>query len=282
MQIIKTVAEMQEYALMQKSQSKTIGLVTTMGYLHQGHLTLMRQARNENDIVVASIFVNPIQFGQGEDFESYPRDIARDSELAKSVGVDVLFVPEAADMYPQGYNTFVEVERLTLKLCGASRPGHFRGVTTVVTKLFNIVQPIRAYFGQKDAQQAIVIKRMVEDLNMPLKVVVVPIVREEDGLALSSRNVHLNEEERKQALVLSKSLRKAEEMIAAGERNVNKIIDTMRTVISTASLAQISYIEIVSNSNIEKLEKISGKVLIALAVSFPSARLIDNIVVEVA
>lgn len=282
MQIINSVRDMQNYVVAKRAENKTIGFVPTMGYLHQGHLKLMLEARKTDDIVVASIFVNPLQFGLGEDYEKYPRDISRDASLAQSVGVDVLFVPETAEMYPNGYNTFVNVEKITEGLCGAARPGHFKGVTTVVAKLFNIIQPTNAYFGQKDAQQVTVIQQMVVDLNMPLKIVIVPIVREEDGLALSSRNVYLGHEERQQALVLSRALKKAKEMIDSGERGADKILLAMQNIISEASLAAINYIEIVDAEHLEKLETLSGKVLIAIAVKFPSARLIDNIIVEVA
>ncbi|NMA14751.1 MAG: pantoate--beta-alanine ligase [Clostridia bacterium] len=272
---------MQQYALSVKRQGKKVGLIPTMGYLHKGHLTLMKEAKRECDVVVASIFVNPIQFGLGEDYEEYPWDLTRDVGLAKEVGVDVIFAPRVSDMYPQGYHTFIQIESLTERLCGASRPGHFRGVATVVAKLFNITQPDFAYFGQKDAQQVIVIERMVEDLNMPLKIVRVPIVREDDGLAMSSRNVYLNSEERRQALVLFASLKAAKSMVAQGERDAATIKEKLKELISKAPLADIDYIEIVDGKTVQPVEELSGEILIALAVRFGRTRLIDNIILEV-
>ena len=281
MQIITSVIEMQKYVRTKRAENKTIGIVPTMGWLHLGHLSLMIEARKNNDIVIASIFVNPLQFGLGEDYEAYPRDISHDAELAANVGVDIIFAPEVSEMYPKAYHTFVEVEQITEKLCGAFRPGHFRGVTTVVTKLFNILQPTRAYFGQKDAQQGFVIKRMVLDLNMPIDVIIMPIVREKDGLALSSRNVFLKEDERQQALVLSEALNKVEELVAAGEKNIATILNVMREIITKAPLVIIDYIEIFNGDTFESIDTLAGKLLIVVAVKFPSARLIDNIILEV-
>jgi len=279
--IIQSINDMRSYVLDVKKERKMVGLVPTMGYLHDGHLALMKRAKEDCDLVVASIFVNPTQFGVGEDYEQYPRDLDRDAALAESAGVDVVFAPLVGEMYPKGYHTFVEVESLTAGLCGASRPTHFRGVTTVVTKLFLITQPDFAYFGQKDAQQVTVIERMAEDLNMPVKIVRVPIVREEDGLAMSSRNVYLTPEERKQALVLSCSLMEAEDSIKKGERNSQVIKKQIEKKINEASLARIDYVEIVDGKTLEPVQVLSGKVLIALAVKFSRARLIDNVLLEV-
>ncbi|WP_069650682.1 pantoate--beta-alanine ligase [Caloranaerobacter ferrireducens] len=281
MKIIKSIQEIKNIIADEKAKGKSIGFVPTMGYLHDGHLSLMKRAKDENDVVVVSIFVNPIQFGQGEDYEVYPRDIERDSKLAESVGVDYIFAPEVKEMYPEGYNTFVEVLGVTDKLCGASRPGHFRGVTTVVMKLFNIVTPDKAYFGQKDAQQVYVIKQMVRDLNMAVKIISCPIVREHDGLAMSSRNTYLSEEERRQALVLSKSLFWAQDMINKGERNAKTLIGGIKSMINEMPLANIDYVEIIDYDTFSEVEKLKGNILIALAVRIGKTRLIDNILVEV-
>ncbi|MDD2497410.1 MAG: pantoate--beta-alanine ligase [Desulfitobacteriaceae bacterium] len=281
MEIINSPAQIQQYALRVKRQGKKVGLVPTMGYLHKGHLTLIKEAKTKCDVVIASIFVNPIQFGQGEDYEEYPRDLTRDADLAKGAGVDVIFAPRVSEMYPKGYQTFIQIESLTERLCGASRPGHFRGVATVVAKLFNIAQPDFAFFGQKDAQQVIIIERMVEDLNMPLKIVRVPIVREDDGLAMSSRNVYLNAEERRQALVLFDSLKAAKSLVAQGERDAARVKEKLIEIISKAPLAEIDYVEIVDGKTVQPVKKLSGEVLIALAVRFGKTRLIDNIILEV-
>lgn len=281
MEIIKKADELKSRVKQAKKEGNTVGFVPTMGYLHEGHLTLMREAKKNNDVVIASIFVNPLQFGPNEDYEVYPRDLNRDSELAASAGVDILFAPGVEEMYPGGYQnmrTFVEVEEITDRLCGASRPGHFRGVTTVVTKLFNIVEPDVAYFGQKDAQQVAVIRRMVIDLNMNVKIVPVAIVREKDGLAMSSRNVRLNPAERQAALVLSKSLKLAAEKLSAGERDAGLIAAAMRDLIAKEPLAAIDYISISDSNTINELSVIDRPVLIALAVKFGSTRLIDNMV----
>jgi len=264
-----------------KEQGKLIGLVPTMGCLHQGHLSLLEAAREECDFTVMSIFVNPIQFGHGEDYEEYPRDLERDSRLAGAYGCDVIFSPPVKEMYPPGYSTFVHVEGLTAGLCGASRPGHFRGVTTVVTKLFNLVRPGRAYFGQKDAQQALVLKKMAGDLNMNLEIVILPVVREEDGLAMSSRNSYLSPEQRKQAAVIYKSLQAAEKMILSGVIDGEEIKKAVEAVISGADLARIDYVEIVETGELQPLSVLEGQCLIAVAVKFGATRLIDNIIVEV-
>jgi pantoate--beta-alanine ligase len=281
MRIITSPAEIQNYCRSARSDGASIGLVPTMGFLHEGHLSLMRCARSENDLLVVSIFVNPTQFGQGEDYEEYPRDLQRDSEMAESVGVDVIFAPTPEDMYPTGYATFVNVERITEKMCGASRPGHFRGVTTVVAKLFNLIHPNRAYFGQKDAQQSVVIKRMAVDLNFDVKIIVMPTVREKDGVAISSRNRYLNPEGRQAALVLSRSLRTAKELIESGQRDTAEILHKMMEVIEAQPLAKIDYIAIVDADTLDDLDIVRGKVLIALAVFIGKTRLIDNILLDV-
>ncbi len=282
MQEFKNVASMQEWSLEQKQNNKTIGLVPTMGYLHEGHLALVKAAKKSCDRVIVSIFVNPMQFGQGEDYEDYPRDLSHDYELLQNEQVDAVFAPLVSEMYPAGYNTSVEVGgEITSKLCGASRPGHFKGVATVVSKLFNICLPDAAFFGQKDAQQVIVIEKMVEELNFPLKIVRVPIVREEDGLAKSSRNVYLDPEKRQEALVLNDALCLARSLIENGERDTNNIKQQMTNLINSKEHADIDYIELVNDKDLSDLAVIKERVLIALAVKFGSTRLIDNLVVEV-
>jgi pantoate--beta-alanine ligase len=253
-----------------------------MGYLHDGHLSLVRAAKAACDLVVASIFVNPTQFGEGEDLEAYPRDLKGDQDKLISENVDILFYPTVEEMYPSGYSTYVEVESdMTGVLCGASRPGHFKGVTTVVAKLFNMVNPDKAFFGLKDAQQVSVIERMVLDLNMDIEIVPCPIHREEDGLAMSSRNTYLNTKERQDALVLSQSLYEAQDKIRAGERNSQKIIDGIVDKIQTVDYAVIDYVEIVDALNLNKIETLEGEILIAIAVKVGRPRLIDNIRLEV-
>lgn len=263
-----------------RSLGKSVGFVPTMGYLHKGHLSLVKASLQSADCTVVSIFVNPAQFGPKEDFKEYPRDLARDSRLLEKLGVDLLFCPDYTEMYPPDYKTYVEVESLQDKLCGPSRPGHFRGVCTVVLKLFNIVQPDVAFFGQKDAQQAIVLKRMVSDLNLDVRIEVMPTVREEDGLALSSRNVYLDPEQRHAALCLSRSLNEAAEMIQSGERRTDTLMDRMREIIDREDLAKLDYIAIVDTGSLEPLKEIKKEALIALAVFFGSVRLIDNMMVS--
>ncbi len=280
MQIIQSVAQMQNLALAWRREGKRVGLVPTMGFLHEGHLSLAQKAKEQNDLVVMSIFVNPIQFGQGEDYEVYPRDLTRDAALAEAEGVDYIFAPQVAEMYPKGYNTFVEVFGLTDTLCGASRPGHFKGVATVVTKLFQIILPTTAYFGQKDGQQVAVIERMVQDLNMPLSIVRVPIKREPDGLAMSSRNVYLAEAERKEAPVLYQSLLFAQQAFQKGEMSAAVLKALVQKSIKKASLAKIEYVELVDASTLLPIEKVEDKAMLALAVFFGSTRLIDNIMLE--
>ena len=282
MRVIDSISGLKAIIRAQKVAGRSIGFVPTMGYLHEGHISLARASVAENDFTVMSIFVNPIQFGVNEDLDKYPRDFQGDSTKAESCGVDILFMPSVEEMYPKGYNTYVEVTGdITGKLCGKSRPGHFRGVSTVVTKLFNLVEPNKAYFGQKDAQQAAIIKKMVRDLNMNLDIMICPIVREADGIAMSSRNVYLNSEERKAALVLSASLFEAEVGIRAGERNAERILNRITEKIKAESLAQLEYVSLVNSDTLEDLKNIKGKVLIALAVKFGKTRLIDNIAVEV-
>lgn len=282
MQTFTSIIKMQEWCKEQKREGKTIGLVPTMGYLHQGHLALVREARRSCDIVVVSIFINPLQFGVGEDFEDYPRDLAQDSLVLEQEQVDAIFAPSIKEMYPLGYNSFVEVlGEISQKLCAQSRPLHFRGVSTVVNKLFHICLPDQAFFGQKDAQQVMIIEKMVRELNFPLSIVRVPIVREEDGLALSSRNVYLDEKQRAQALVLNRSLQAARELIQAGERNVAKVKSLLEQMIKTSPGADIGYVEIYDARDLAQLEEIQGQVLIALAVKFGTTRLIDNLLVEV-
>lgn len=281
METIESILEMKAWSSTTKAQGKKIAFVPTMGYLHKGHLELMKKAKERCPRVVTSVFVNPKQFGPSEDYQNYPRNLERDKELAEWAGTDVLFVPKAEEMYPEGYSTYVEVEGLSDVLCGASRAGHFKGVTTVVMKLINIVQPSEAFFGEKDAQQLIIIKKMIKDLNMDIKITPVPTIRETDGVALSSRNKYLNEEERKQAVCLYQSLMKAKEMIDAGERSSGKIKSGMEKIIKEKSLAEIDYIEIVDTDKLKKLDTLSGRALVALAIKIGKARLIDNIMAEV-
>lgn len=259
-------------------QGKTIGFVPTMGFLHEGHLSLMKRAKSENDVVVISIFVNPTQFGPGEDLESYPRDLIRDMELAQSVGVDILFTPEVGEIYPDGFNSYIYPdEQLSNKLCGESRPGHFKGVTTIVGKLFNIVSPNRAYFGQKDAQQVAIINKMVKDLNFNIDIIPCSIVREEDGLALSSRNTYLRGIEREDATNISKSLFTAQNMINNGEKDPTKVKQSIIDKISKINNSVIDYVEIVDGNSLENISNIKGDVLIAVAVKVGKTRLIDNL-----
>ena len=278
MKVISDIQQMQAWSKEIHRRRKTIGFVPTMGYLHEGHLSLMRRARKENDELVISIFVNPTQFGPGEDFKRYPRNFSRDKELSKSCGVDVIFYPRARDMYPQGYKTCVDVEYLSNVLCGASRPGHFRGVSTVVLKLFNIVQPDAAYFGRKDAQQAIVVEKMVKDLNLALRIKTLPTIREKEGLALSSRNTYLNKQQRENAVILYKSLQTAVGMIQSGHKDPRKIIAQMRKMIKSRRGARIDYIRIVDIRSLTEVKRIKGRLLIAVAVFFGKTRLIDNVI----
>ena len=276
MKIIDTIAAIKAE---RNSLDESLGFVPTMGYLHKGHLSLVKKARNENTTVAASIFVNPTQFGPGEDFESYPRDTERDLKLLEPY-TDIVFMPTADDLYPTGYNSWVDVKGLTDKLEGASRPTHFRGVTTIVAKLFNIVRPTRSYFGQKDAQQLAVIKKMVKDLNMNLEVIACPTIREPDGLAMSSRNSYLKPDERKAAPVLYQSLKLAEKLYSEGERNAEKIRREMMSLIQQQPAADIDYISIADNETLDEVDEITRPVLVSLAVKIGKPRLIDNLILE--
>ncbi len=279
MKIIRSIKEMTGFSQKLRIKGKTIGFVPTLGALHQGHLSLIRQAAAENDIVVVSIFVNPIQFGPKEDYRRYPRNLRLDARLCRREGADVIFFPDAQQMYTGNYKTYVIVQDLSDVLCGKFRPGHFKGVATVVTKLFNIVAPDIAYFGQKDAQQAVIIKKMAEDLNIPIKIKVMPTVSEEDGLAMSSRNAYLNKEERRDAAVLYQALILAKNLIKQGSVDSSGIIRKMRRLINRKKSASIQYISVVKHKDLQPMDKIRGKVLIALSVWIGKTRLIDNIVI---
>lgn len=282
MRLIHTVAELREEIALAKAQNLTIGLVPTMGALHEGHASLITAANRENDFVVVSVFVNPTQFGPNEDLDAYPRTLESDCKLAEEKGANVVFAPSPKEMYPSEDDTWVEVTGdVTKVLCGRTRPIHFRGVTTVVTKLFNLAQPDRAYFGQKDAQQVEVLKRMVKDLFFPLELRVMPIIREKDGLAKSSRNTYLNESERIAALVLSRSLKAAKEMYAAGERDAEKIIAAVTEGIKAEPMSNIDYVEIYALPELKPIANpLKGSNLLAVAVKFGTTRLIDNVVLE--
>ena len=275
------ISELCEIIALERSRGRKIALIPTMGYLHRGHLALVERAKQTGAFVVLSIFVNPLQFGPNEDFSSYPRDLERDAHLAEVAGVDALFHPTSEEMYPRPLVTYVEVGQLDTVLCGAKRPGHFRGVATVVSKLFHIVQPDLAFFGQKDYQQYLIIQRMVSDLNLPIEVCPVSIVREEDGLALSSRNVLLTSEQRQEAKVLSQSLNEAETCLRAGERSAREIEKQLRDRISRQCHGVIDYVEVRDAEDLSEVTIIERPVLIALAVKFGSTRLIDNKVMEV-
>ena len=281
MKILRTVKEIQEYTREIKKAGKTIGLVPTMGALHEGHLTLMRAARQAADVVIASVFVNPVQFGPNEDSDAYPRQFEADCAKLETVPVDAVFHPEPSEMYPTGYSTYVNVEGdITHKLCGAKRPGHFRGVATVVTKLMNLARADKAFFGQKDAQQVVVIKRFTADLNLPVEVVMVPICREESGLARSSRNVYLSAEERTAALVLSRSLKQAKAAFAEGEKHTAKLKELVRSVLGQEPLADVDYVELYSFPGLEPIEAVEQPALLAIAVRIGKTRLIDNVILE--
>jgi pantoate--beta-alanine ligase len=280
MEIAKTIESVRSLVKAARGKGKKIGLVPTMGALHIGHISLIEAAVKKCDFVVVSIFVNPTQFGPGEDFEKYPRPLEADLEICRKAGVDAVFVPTPEQMYPSENITWVNVEKLTESLCGQFRPTHFRGVTTVCAKLFNIVAPDIAFFGQKDAQQAIVIKRMVADLNMPLEIVVCPTVREPNGLAVSSRNKYLTKEQKKDATLIYQSLQKCREMIEGGTTNSKLIIDEMRKILSQSPSIETEYVSIVDAETLQHLDKITGKVLAAVAARINPTRLIDNILVD--
>ena len=279
MQVTKTVEQTRELVKGWKKEGKTIGLVPTMGFLHEGHASLIKKCREENDIVVVSDFVNPTQFGPTEDLEAYPRDFSHDSQLCESLGTDLIFHPEPEDMYTDPH-AYVSIDLLSETLCGKTRPIHFKGVCTVVSKLFNIVTPDKAYFGQKDAQQLAIIRKMVQDLNFDIKIVGCPIIREEDGLAKSSRNTYLNEEERKAALCLSKAIKKGQEMIRTG-MEAETVLTEMRKLIGAEPLARIDYVSMVDAITMQPVEKVEHDVLVAEAVYIGKTRLIDNFIYEV-
>jgi len=275
MKVIETIGEMKR---LRRRLTEPVGFVPTMGYLHEGHLALVRRARAENPSVVVSIFVNPTQFGPQEDFNSYPRDTRRDLALLGKEGTDVVFMPSVVEMYPRQFDSWVEVGKVTERLEGASRPGHFRGVATVCAKLFNIVQPTTAYFGQKDAQQAVVIKKMVADLNMSLEIVTVPTVREPDGLAMSSRNTYLNPEERKASVVLYQALSLAQKLWSQGEIDADRLREEMIKLIQKQPLANIDYVSVANAETLDELDTVSLPALVSLAVKIGKTRLIDNVV----
>lgn len=279
MEILNTIQGTRERIKLWKKDGYSVGFVPTMGYLHEGHESLIQKAREENNKVVVSIFVNPTQFAPSEDFKSYPRDLTADAELCEKAGVDLIFNPDTQEMYDGSFCTFIDMDVVTKELCGKSRPTHFRGVCTIVNKLFNIISPDKAYFGQKDAQQLAVIRRMVKDLNMSVEIIGCPIVRESDGLAKSSRNTYLSPEERKAALILSKAIYEGEKLVKSGEQDAGKVVAAMRAVIETEPLARIDYVEIVDGETIEKINTIQGFVLAAIAVFVGKTRLIDNFTV---
>lgn len=279
MDIIESVEEMQKCAATYRGAGTTISLVPTMGYLHEGHASLMREGRRRGDILIASIFVNPTQFGAGEDFDSYPRDFAHDTAIASEAGVDLIFSPRGSDMYPPGYQTWVDLDRLTLPLCGASRPGHFRGVTTVVSKLFNIVMPHVALFGKKDYQQLAVIRRMASDLNMAVEIVGMPIVREADGLAMSSRNAYLSDDERRRALCLSRALAVAKVAYAGGTTDARLLREGVLEVIAGEPGVSVEYADLRDSDTLEEVRHADERTLLALAVKIGKTRLIDNCII---
>jgi len=280
MRLITNIQEMRLFSSDVKKSGKTIVFVPTMGYLHDGHGSLLAKGRELGDILVMSIFVNPIQFGAKEDYAAYPRDLNNDLKMAEANKVDIVFSPTAEDMYPEGFQTYIEVERMSSHLCGLSRPGHFRGVATVVIKLFNIIKPDTALFGEKDFQQLLVIKRMVQDLNIGIDVVGMPIIREEDGLAMSSRNSHLNKSERKAALCLFQAIMKGKDMYESGIKDAEPILKEVRNIIEAEPLAVVDYIRVCDINTLEDLEKITDKALLALAVKIGKTRLVDNIVLS--
>ena len=279
--VVHTIKEVRQEVENWRKEGKFVGFVPTMGYLHEGHQSLIANSVKDNDKTVVSVFVNPMQFGVGEDLESYPRDLEKDTKLCEETGADLIFNPEPEEMYAKGFCSFVDMNGLTKELCGKSRPIHFRGVCTVVSKLFNIVRPDKAYFGQKDAQQLAVIKRMVADLNIAVEVIGCPIIREEDGLAKSSRNTYLSAEERKAALILSKSIFAGKKMVEEGMRDSKELIKAMTDIINTEKLAKIDYVDVVDFETIEKCDKIQGETLVAIAVYIGKTRLIDNFIVDV-
>ena len=281
MRIIERIKEMADISRKVKNKGKKVGLVPTMGALHEGHFRLIDVAKKHTDFVVVSIFVNPLQFGVSEDLRAYPRDVHNDAKLLKKKGIDILFAPLGNEMYPEGYDAYVELPMLSSVLCGARRPGHFKGVCTVVCKLFNIVIPDIAVFGEKDAQQLIIIKRMVKDLNLGIKILTTPTMRESDGVAISSRNIYLSSQERKDTPVIYQSLILAKKLIEKGERDTKKIKEKMRIVISSKLTARVDYMDIVKKKDLKQINFLEGEVLIAVAVWFGKTRLIDNITLQI-
>lgn len=279
MKVVKTIQEVRDQVSAWRNEGLSVGFVPTMGYLHEGHQSLIRKSVEQNDRTVVSVFVNPIQFGPNEDLEAYPRDLERDKAAVEDAGGDLIFNPEPSEMYPGRFTSFIDTTETTELLCGAVRPIHFRGVCTVVGKLFNIVLPDRAYFGQKDAQQLATIRRFVRDLNFPVEVIACPIVRESDGLAKSSRNTYLNPAERQAATILSKSLNLGKKAIEEGERDAKKVIDIITASLQSEPLARIDYVEVVDFDNIQRIERIEGETLVAIAVYIGKTRLIDNFVI---
>lgn len=278
MQVVKTIQEVRKIVKGWRKEGLSVGLVPTMGFLHEGHQSLIARSVDDNDRTVVSVFVNPIQFGPSEDLEAYPRDLNHDMAAVEAMGGDLIFNPEPSEMYPDHFTTFVDTTETTELLCGARRAGHFRGVCTVVSKLFNIVGPDRAYFGQKDAQQLATVRRFVRDLNFDLEIVACPIVREADGLAKSSRNTYLSAEERRAALILSKSLKLGQTAVENGERNASAIIKIISDSLQTEPLARVDYVEVVDLNNVQRVETIEGKTLVAIAVYIGKTRLIDNFI----
>lgn len=278
MKVVGTIKEVRAFVKEWKRNGETVGFVPTMGYLHEGHGSLITKARENNDKVVVSIFVNPMQFGPSEDLDSYPRDLEKDSKFCESLGVDLIFHPEPEEMYHEDFSSYVDMSVLTEELCGLSRPVHFRGVCTVVNKLFNIVQPDNAYFGEKDAQQLAIIKHMVQDLNMDVNVVGCPIVREEDGLAKSSRNTYLSSEERQAALILSKTIELGKKLVAEGETDADVLVAKMKENIETEPMAKIDYVKAVNGLTMQQQKEIKAPMLVAMAVYIGKTRLIDNFI----
>lgn len=277
MQSIDTIARLRSAVQEARRQGKSTGFVATMGFLHEGHLRLVQTAKSQHDIVIVSIFVNPLQFGPNEDFDAYPRNVDRDVQLLSEHGCDIVFTPSVAEMYPQPMETQVSLPQMSTRLCGRTRPTHFQGVATVVTKLLNIVQPDAAYFGQKDAQQVAIIRRMVKDLNMPVDIVAVPTVREDDGLAKSSRNVYLQGEQRQQATVLYRALQAGVEAMEAGGRDAQSVIDRIKEVFATQPEVRLDYAEVVDFDTLDPVQKLDGRILLAVAAYVGQARLIDNV-----
>ena len=280
MEVITKINEMKTRVSSIKDRKETIGLVPTMGALHEGHLSLIRNARDENEKLIVSIFVNPTQFDNKEDFKAYPQQLDEDIEIARGENVDMVFAPGVDELYPDGYCTYVLQSKLTESLCGEKRPGHFKGVTTIVTKLFNIIKPDRAYFGQKDYQQSVVVKKLVKDLNMEIEVKVIPIVRDRDGLALSSRNKHLDSQERRNALCIYNSLLHAKSLYSSNTKEVKKIIEEMTSIIESTKHTKIDYVSIVNPDTLENISRINGKAVAAVAAYVGNTRLIDNIILE--